>query len=228
MNLYNDIVNRFKNKFLEEGRSQEEIKNIFTKAKNEEIEIMENIYMTYSYWSSVYEEEELICLKNYKVPKKVVQFYEENNPKGNLMLSNGVNLFDLNTIKEYNSTAFPDAYLIKYGVMVIGNTVGGNLICLDLNCLTNDEPRVIGIDHTIIYCSDEKNKPEVVARTLSEEEIKLLEEGLIKDEDLIEWLSYETLVKYTPEISKTFTEFLFVLSDENSRNEDIEGKYFSE
>lgn len=227
MNLYQDIVNKFKNKFLKEGRSEEDIKHIFTKAQGDETEIITSLYKTYSYWSSVYEEEELTCLKNYEVPEKVVQFYKEYNPIGNPMLFGGVNLFDLNTIKEYNSTAFPDAYLIKYGVIVIGNTIGGNLICLDLNRKTNDEPRIIGIDHTIIYCSDEHNKPEVVARELSEEDIKLLEEGVIKDEDLIEWLSYETLVKYTPEISKTFTEFLLDLSNEDSKLEDIESEYFS-
>lgn len=227
MNLYNDIITKFRNKLREEGRNEEDINNIFITAQSEEMMIIENLYETYSYSSSVYEEEDLRGLKNYKVPRKIVYFYKEHNPKGNPMLFGGVNLFDLNTIKEYNSTAFPDAYLIKYGIMVIGNTIGGNLICLDLNYVTNDEPRVIGVDHTIIYCSDEHNKPEVVASELSEEEIKLLEAGVIKEEDLTEWLSYETLVKYTPVIAETFSQFLSALSNEESKFEDIESEYFS-
>ncbi|EQB90157.1 hypothetical protein J2Z44_001714 [Clostridium punense] len=227
MHLYNDIIIKFRSRFLENGRSEEEINNTFIKAKTQEIEIMKNLYDTYVSSSSFYEDEDLRCLKNYEVPEKVIYFYKEYNPKGNPMLFGGINLFDLNTIREYNSTAFPDAYLIKYGIAVIGNTIGGNLICLDLNCVTNGEPRVIGVDHTIIYCSDEHNKPEVVASEISEEEIKLLEAGVIKEEDLIEWLSYETLVKYTPVIAETFSQFLLALSNEDAEFEDIENEYFS-
>lgn len=228
MNLYDEIINKFKNKIIKDGMDEQDLTYIFSKASNDEMEVLTDLYKTFSYWSSTYEDEELICLKNYKVPDKVLQFYKEYNPIGNPMIFGGINLFGLNSIKEYNSTAFPDSYLIKYGLIVIGNTIGGNLICLDLNSIINDEPRVIGVDHTIVYCSEEHGRPEIVARELSDEEIEQLENGTIKEEELTEWLSYENLIKYTPEISKTFSEFLFDLANEDSKFEDIESSYFSE
>lgn len=52
-------------------------------------------------------------------------------------------------IKYENFELTPGALLIKYGLITIATTTGGNVICLDLNIINNEEPRVVIAGKTI-------------------------------------------------------------------------------
>jgi len=140
---YEKLMERFKNTFAKNGVTEELAGPFFGKADEEEIKYMTDLYSTFSYQSAVYLDGELETLKNYTMPKSVVDFYSMYEPKNDPMTNAGIRLCDLRTFMEENSCDGGGGVLIKYGVFTIAVTIGGELVCIDLNNMVNDEPRVV-------------------------------------------------------------------------------------
>ncbi|MCB2362494.1 SMI1/KNR4 family protein [Clostridium estertheticum] len=211
MSNYKEITDRIKSRMMENGWNSNDAQNSFGHAEKDKLNYLMDLHATFSYWSSVYNENDLEELKKYKVPQSVIEFYQDYEPKGNIPVFGGIVLFELETIKEYNSSFTTDGYLIKYGVITIGNTIGGNLICIDLNQINDGEPRVIGVDSNITMYNDDEQRIEFM--------------GGDYEEDVI-LLSYEVLKDNVPIIAKTFSEFLQNIASENPEYKSIEAKYF--
>jgi hypothetical protein len=205
MNLFEEIVKSIEAQITVDENCRDDKGHLFKKPSEKELEVLTNLYQTYSHSSSVYNEEELETLKSYTLPEKVVEFYKEFSPSVGIFLDCGVTLLSLEDIKRENSEFAPGAYIVKYGVVTIATTTGGNAICIDLNALTDGEPGVLIADQSI----------------LNSNYITVFPNGVIQEYEL----SYEVIRKFAPEISNTFTGFLKMLA--NREVDDVEN-YLSE
>lgn len=206
MCLYKGMVDKFKSQLLDNGMIFNEVENLFSVVPDEELSVLTNLFDTYSYLSHFYSEDELIDLKNYFIPEKVIDFYKYFSPKNNVTLYGDVRLLSLKDIKLENTELVPGALLVKYGLLTVATTLGGSAICMDLNKLTNNEPRVIIADHSIFNNRCIRVfEADPISRTA---EIKRY------------YLSYEVIDRYCPQISETFSGFLENLS--NKVFDDIE------
>jgi hypothetical protein len=184
----------------------------FGKADNKSLVFLSDLYKTFSSCSSIYyaEDGELDELKNYIIPESVVGFYNEFEPQNLPCLDGYVYLLSLDGIMRENSELAPSAYLIKYGLFTFATTVGGNVICIDLNVITDGEPRVVYVDKSWIRFDESERKVECSFDTRN-----------VNGKD--SWLSVDIINKCLPEIDKCFSGFLDKLS--NSEYEDIEEFY---
>ncbi|EKQ56084.1 MULTISPECIES: SMI1/KNR4 family protein [unclassified Clostridium] len=204
MDKYKPIISKIQNYLIQNGFDERSIGAAFSPCLDKEkLKVLTDLYDFFNYWSSVFYEEdgELLALKNYKVPKNIISFYENFEPRELGILNGDVCLLDLNGIKEENCDLSPGAYLIQYGLITFATTVGGNVICMDLNTIKNGEPRVVYADKSWFLFNEEERKLEFSFYPFEiEEEDELLTQHIIK--------------KYIPEISSTFTEFLKMLYSE--------------
>ncbi|SHJ82917.1 SMI1 / KNR4 family (SUKH-1) [Clostridium cavendishii DSM 21758] len=173
--------------------NEETSDSLFEIAEDNDLEVISNLFKTYSFYNSIYEKEELEELKDITVPKKIIYFYKRFSPINGIDLGGDVFLLSLDDIKHENSELAPGALLIKYGVITFATTTGGNAICMDLNVLNDGEPRIIIVDKSVF----------------NGKIITLLSKGVMKQYDL----SYELIDKYAVEINKKFTVFIKMLID---------------
>lgn len=144
---YSKIVERFREVFIGNGAEEERDYPWFQPADKEQLTYLTDLYGTFSYWTQVYLDDELETLKNYKVPSIVVDFYEQYEPKDIPMTEAGIYLLDLEAIKDENASDAGGGVLLKYGLITIATTIGGELVCIDLNDIKNNDPRVVLIEH---------------------------------------------------------------------------------
>lgn len=104
----------------------------FEQASTSEIAILSNLYDTCLSHSAIWTDKDIDNLCNFKIPEAIIQFYQEMNPKNVPMNDAGIELADLNQIRDEYSQLVPGCYLIKFGFLVIASTIGGNPILLDL------------------------------------------------------------------------------------------------
>jgi len=140
---YEKVIERFKNTFAKNGVIENDDEPFFGKASNDRIVYMTELFETFSYWSSVYLNGELETLKNYAIPESVIEFYRLYEPKNVPMTNAGIYLCNLERFKDENSCEGGGGVLIKYGVLTIATTIGGELVCIDLNNMIDNEPRVV-------------------------------------------------------------------------------------
>jgi hypothetical protein len=199
MKTYELIIEQAKNQ-IRERNHHFNVDEAFGKCEVEAISVLSELFGTFSYWSKVYceEDNELNALKEYKVHETIINFYKSYEPKELDYLGDGVRLADLRGIKEENSSLSPGAFIIKYGLLVFATTMGGNAICMDLNSINNGEPRIIYADQTWFSFNDSERKLEI---RFNHEDIP----------DNIVWFDKE-VIRFLPEISKTFNDFLDKLS----------------
>lgn len=205
MDKHKTIINKIQNYLIKNGFDEDKINNAFSPCLDKEkLKPLTDLHNFFSYWSSVFYEEdgELLALKNYKVPNNVISFYKSFEPGEIPQLGGGVDLLDLNGIKEENCNLSPGAYLIQYGLITFATTVGGNVICMDLNTINNGEPRIIYADKSWFLFNEQERKLEFSFYPFE-----------IQEED--EFLTQSIIKKYMPEISSTFTEFLEMLCSED-------------
>ncbi|MBC2582908.1 SMI1/KNR4 family protein [Clostridium sp. DJ247] len=69
------------------------------------------------------------------MPQIVIGFYKEFSTINGIDIGGDVSLLSLEGIKYGNSELTPDGLLIKYWIVTIASTTGGNAICLDLNII---------------------------------------------------------------------------------------------
>jgi len=144
---YSKIVERFREVFIGNGAEEEEDYPWFAPADKEQIKYLTELYDTFNYWTQIYLDDELEVLKEYKVPDLVVDFYSQYEPKDIPGTHAGIYLLDLEAIKDENASGV----LIKYGLITIATTIGGDLVCIDLND-KSDDPKVVLIESW--ECSD--------------------------------------------------------------------------
>ncbi|GFZ31504.1 hypothetical protein CSC2_20300 [Clostridium zeae] len=215
MENYQNIIDKFKDTFLKSGLIKEDINILFGRAEDNELEYLIDLYKTLSTNSQFYNEDDLEDLKSIVIPKSIKTFYRENEPKNVPMLKSGVRLLSLRGIKEENSSGEPSLYLTKYGVIAIATTIGGNIICLDFNDISNDEPSVLIASNNFCAYNDELECIEIVD---APEDI--IDE--YEDDEPIE-LTYNNLKRCLPQIAKTFSEFMCKLAYDEYGN--IEKEY---
>ena len=191
---YRNIIEKLNAQLIANGYVINDVDAIFKNANEHELEVLTNTYKTFCISSSIYDEEDLIMLKNYNFPKKIIDFYREYSPSRNLIIHGGINLFSLNNMKKENSDLAPSAYLIKYGVFAFANTFGGNAICMDLNMISEGEPRIIIADHSV-FC---------------DKELYIFRNGQMENLEL----SYDVIKEIAPQICSKFTNFLEMAANE--------------
>ena len=144
---YAKIIDRFKKVFEGNGAVEENDYPYFAPADKEQLTYLIDLYGTFNYWTQVYLDNELETLKEYKVPQVVVDFYAQYEPKDIPMTNAGIYLLDLEAIKDENSSDAGGGVLLKYGLITIATTIGGDLVCIDLNDMKNNDPKVVIIEH---------------------------------------------------------------------------------
>lgn len=138
---YSKIVERFRAVFEGNGAEEDENYPWFAPADKEQIAYLTELYDTFNYWTQVYLNDELEVLREYKVPDVVVDFYAQYEPKQIPMTHAGIYILNLEAIKDENASGV----LIKYGLITIATTIGGDLVCIDLND-KSDDPKVVLIE----------------------------------------------------------------------------------
>lgn len=127
--------------------TEEEDAVFFQKATPDELASLTACYDICVSDSSVWEKEDLTALKEIVIPSQLIHFYQKLNPVNLPMNDSYVNLADLQRIREEYTFLAPGCYLIKWGFLVIGTTIGGNPILIDLN---ESALPVYAADHTLL------------------------------------------------------------------------------
>ncbi len=140
--------------------------------------------------------------KKLKLTEGVLEYYKVYSDKLYFNLYGDVCMLPIKDIIVENTERAPGALSIKYGVITIGITSGGNAVALDLNKLTNGEPRVLYMDHSI-FNSDIVYYPGLEMKS--------------------EALSYKVIDELATEVSSTFWGFMELMS--NKEIKDIEELY---
>lgn len=188
------IIGQLKKKIFNNSNTYDDISDVIKVPTKEELEVITDLFKTYSFSNSVYDEDEIKNLLNYNVPQIVTDFYKEFSTVDGIDLGGDVIFLSIKDIKRENSELTPGALLIKYGLLTIASTTGGNAICLDLNIINDEEPRIVIADKTIF----------------TYKKIIIFRNGIM----IKETLSYEVIKKYVVEINSTFTGFLKMLINE--------------
>lgn len=148
---YDEIENRLKNTFEKNGVKDINEISFFQKAKPEDLECLLHVYDFFNYWTTVYLNDELRCIKDWTIPKHIIDFYKNYEPCQQPMTEAGIYVCSLKRIKEENACSI----LLKYKLLIIATSIGGNPVCLDFNQMKNDDPAVIIMDHTSIPLFEE-------------------------------------------------------------------------
>jgi 8-oxo-dGTP diphosphatase len=204
MEKYKHYIVKIK-KYLEKREiSEEVIKNAFIKCNDENrLSPLVNLSQFYSKWSEMFfaEDGELLGLEHYEVPQKIIEFYRNYEPNELPWLNGAIYLLNLDAIKEENTKFSPGAYLIKYGLIAIATTMGGNVVCMDLNNIADEGPRIVYADNSWFLFNEQERRVEFSFYPYEIEE---------KDEVL----TNNIIEKYLPQVAGSFGEFLEMLSSE--------------
>lgn len=215
MKQFTNIIQRFEGNIIRHGLKPNEAKEAFGQANLKDLNNFTLLYETFAKWSAFYKEKNLENLKYYSIPETVVTFYREYEPQNLPALSGGIRLLTLDQIKEENATAIPSMFLIKYSLLTVATTIGGNVIYLDLNTIKNDEPRVLIADQSFCSYNDDLD---VVECVIVPYEIAV---NYSDDEPIV--LTYDLIKSCLPRIADSFSDFLIKLA--NEEYEDIENEY---
>ncbi len=184
------IVDNLIKIFLEDGAEESEI--VFRKATEEQMQQLQDLVGDNA--------------------KEVLEFYREYQPKEVPMLPNYLSLLNIDGIVEENTCAEPGMHLAKYGVITIGVTVGGNVVCID----TNDGGlKVLLFDSNFCYYDEEEDIVRIGHIPSSAKHLFDL-----SNPQKATTLSYENIQKCGHVLSESFMDFMEKLS--NNYYEDIE------
>lgn len=162
-----------------------------------------------------YKENDLENLKSFLIPETIGNFYRDFEPQNLPALSGGIRLLGLEQIKKENASAVPSMFLVKFGLLTVATTIGGNVICLDLNAIKNGEPRILIADHSFCSYNDDLN---VVECVIVPDDIA---DNYSDDEPIV--LTYNLIKSCLPQIADSFSDFLIKLANEEYI--DIENEY---
>jgi hypothetical protein len=192
---------------------EREVREAFGPARSDELACLADLYGTYAFTNPVYTEDQMAALKEMRIPPKVLSFYRSYDPKSLPMFDCYVSLLGLPVIRDWNATAEPSVFLTRFGLVTFAVTVGGHSVCMDLNQVNADEPRVILVDQRLCYYDMQSRSVEWGG--LPE---KVYEEFRSAGKSVD--LSYELIARCCPEIAPTFSEFLRKLAE--GEYEDLE------
>jgi len=215
MNKFTKVIERFEQNLIRDGQEDNEAKQAFGQAKPEELNNITLLYETFTKWSAFYKEHDLENLKSYSIPEPIVDFYRDFEPQNLPALSGGIRLLGLEQIKAENATAIPSMFLVKFGLLTVATTIGGNVICLDLNAINNEEPRVLIADHSFCSYNDDLD---VVECVIVPDDIA---DKFSDDEPIV--LTYDIIKSCLPQVADSFSSFLSKLA--NEEYVDIENEY---
>lgn len=207
------VIGRISRRLVQDGYSEVEAGEAFGPADSQDLECLTDLYATFGHNNAAYSVEEMADLKHLRVPPKVVEFYRLFDPKSLPVFECNVGLMGLPVIRDWNASAEPSVFLVRFGILAFASTTGGHSVCLDLNHLNGDEPRVILVDQSFCYF-DERSR--------------VVEWGGLPQDVYEEYrssgrscdLSYELIARCCPEVAPTFSEFLQKLADKEY--EDVE------
>lgn len=183
----------------------------FAPAAPESMAILTNLYDTCLSCSTVWTAQDLDHLRGLKIPAPILRFYQEMNPIHAPMNDAGVDLADLDHMRDEYSQLAPGCYCIKFGLLVIGTTTGGNPIIVDLY---DESAPVFICDHTLL--SHEQKEGQVTLYFLFPPK-SLQEEygsGAIP-------VNRDTILACLTPIEKSFETFITKLS-QNEYEDDLE------
>ena len=146
---------------------------------------------------------------------QVLEFYKEYQPVEVPMLPNYLSLLNIDGIVKENICAEPGMHLAKYGVITIGVTVGGNVVCIDTNDVSEAGSKILLFDSNFCYYDDEDDIARIGYIPSSVEHLFDL---AYDQKDPV--LSYENIQKCGHVLSESFMDFMEKLS--NNYFEDIE------
>lgn len=129
-----------------------------------------------------------------------IEFYKDNQPSRFPSLKSKTTLLDIQSIIEENRDLAPGAYLSKLGIYVFAVTIGGNVICIDVNDMKEGDPVVLIIDHTFCYCDEDEEEIEIVNLP------SYIDESEVPDEDFE--FNYNNVRKFVYKIEDSFVEFM--------------------
>lgn len=215
MKKFTKIIERFEQNIIRDGQEANEAKQAFGQAKPDDLNNITLLYETFTKCSAFYKENDLENLKSYSIPETIVTFYRDFEPQNLPALSGGIRLFGLEQIKEENASAAPSMFLVKFGLLTVATTIGGNVICLDLNAIKNDEPRVLIADHSFCSYNDDLD---VVECIIVPDDIA---DNYSDDEPIV--LTYNLIKSCLPQVADSFSDFLIKLANEEYVN--IENEY---
>lgn len=131
---------------------------------------------------------------------RFIEFYQDNQPDILPILKSKTRLLDIESIIEENMDLAPGAYLSKLGIYVFAVTIGGNVICIDVNDMKEGDPVVLIIDHTFCYCDEDEEEIEIVNLP------SYIDESEVSDEDFE--FNYKNIRKFVYKIEDSFVEFM--------------------
>ncbi len=162
------------------------------KNNRDKISVIQELYTSIKDKTAVYEERELDLLEKLQIPESIIEFYTIYSEKLYFNLYGDIWFLPIEELVIENTVRAPGAFTVKYGVVTIGVTTGGNAIAIDLNKITDGQPRVLLVDHSIIN-SKEVFCPGIELRTKP--------------------LSYSVIDEFSKEICETFWGFLEMLKE---------------
>lgn len=133
-------------------------------------------------------------------PVKFIDFYRENQPNSIPGLRSNTILLNVDGILEENTDRAPGVYLSKLGIFVFAVTIGGNVICIDINDMENGDPVVLLIDHSFCYCDSDDSEIEIVNLP------SYINESDFLDEDFE--FNYKNVRKFVYKIENSFVRFM--------------------
>lgn len=215
MKKFTKVIERFEQNLIRDGHEADEAKQAFGQAKPDDLNNITLLYETFTKWSAFYKENDLEDLKSFLVPETIVTFYRDFEPQNLPALSGGIRLLGLEQIKEENASAAPSMFLVRFGLLTVATTIGGNVIWLDLNVIKNDEPRALIADHSFCSYNDDLN---VVECVIVPDDIA---DNYSDDEPIV--LTYDLIKSCLPQVADSFSDFLIKLANEDYEN--IENEY---
>ncbi len=139
--------------------------------------------------------------------KEVLEFYKKYQPEVTPMLPCYLSLLNIDEIVIENTCAEPGMHLAKYGVITIGVTVGGNVVCIDTNDVSEAGPKILLFDSNFCYYDDEDDIARIGYIPSSVEHLFDL---AYDQKDPV--LSYENIQKCGHVLSESFMDFMEKLS----------------
>jgi hypothetical protein len=101
------IVAKILEQVIERGATEEEVREAFGPASDEDLRCLTDLYGTFAYPNPAYSEEEMAGLKELCVPPSVVEFYRRYDPKWLPMLDGYVCLCGLPAIRDKTRVGRP-------------------------------------------------------------------------------------------------------------------------